>query len=150
METADEEKRKQLREELDKLDALSPQTIYLRWVHPKQNPNIPNLIVPQDDDRPDFLKYTIEEFLCALKKLRPNSRVTLLTSFLEAKDVLELLWDNKGLITHLEVFNLKDWLNGRLTHLEEINDLQVAINQKKRSKNQTYYSQTSTERRCQE
>lgn len=130
METADEEKRKQLREELDKLDALSPQTIYLRWVHPKQNPNIPNLIVPQDDDRPDFLKYTIEEFLCALKKLRPNSRVTLLTSFLEAKDVLELLWDNKGLITHLEVFNLKDWLNGRLTHLEEINDLQVAINQK--------------------
>lgn len=128
--SASPEEKKQLLEELDKLDSLTPQTIYLRWIHPMQNPTIPSLLIPGEDDRPDFLNYKLEDFLSTLMKLRPNSRVTLLTSSLEAKDVLELLWDCKGMITHLEVFNLKDWMNGRLSHLEEINDLQSAINHK--------------------
>lgn len=130
LKNAQEGEKTLLNQSLEQLDSLSPQAIYKRWIHPVQNPSIPSLLHPQEDGRPPFLSYKMEDLLYKLKKLRPNSRVTLLTGGLEAKEVLELIWDNKGLITHLEVFNLKEWMNGRLSHLEEINDLQSAINRK--------------------
>ena len=73
--------------------------------------------------------------------IRPNGPVLVATSTngtlcrdealperLSAEDVLNLLWDCQGRITHLELFNLKDWQNGDMEHLQKINELQRAIN----------------------
>ena len=49
-------------------------------------------------------------------------------SGLSPEDALELLYDCQGLITHLEIFNLKDHLYGKTSHIEAINALQRAIN----------------------
>lgn len=48
---------------------------------------------------------------------------------LTAQDVLELLWRCQGRITHLELFNLREWNEGQLRHVTAINTLQRAINE---------------------
>ena len=40
-----------------------------------------------------------------------------------------MLYDCKGMITHLEIFNLKDHVDGKAPNYREINELQVAINE---------------------
>lgn len=50
------------------------------------------------------------------------------TQDLKAEDVAELLWDSQGCISHLEIFNMKGWMEGRQAHLKEISELQQALN----------------------
>jgi hypothetical protein len=47
---------------------------------------------------------------------------------LDAADVLELLYDANGMISRLELFNLKDWADGHLDHIPGISRLQEALN----------------------
>lgn len=120
----------EISDQIKKLDSLTAQELYLKWIHPDQNPSLPNLTIPQNDDRPELLKIDFANLLMTLKELRPNSRIILLPARMKSTEVLELLWDSKGLITHLEVFNLKEWLRGRLDDLNAVTDLQSAINHK--------------------
>jgi hypothetical protein len=60
--------------------------------------------------------------------MRVGHSIILNLAGLSPEDVLELLWTCQGLITHLEIFNLKEWLEGRLGHLKAVNQLQLAIN----------------------
>ena len=71
------------------------------------------------------LLYPEKIILCAgSKNIEPSSIIAKLSS----EDVLELLWDCKGRITHLELFNFKDWQNGDMEPIQQINELQHAIN----------------------
>ena len=45
------------------------------------------------------------------------------------EDVLELLYDCQGMITRLELFNLKDYTAGKTAHLAGISRLMQAINE---------------------
>ena len=79
-------------------------------------------------DCPELLNHSPYELLQKLDQLYPSARVVLNLAKLSTEDVLELLWDCKGGITHLELFNFKDWQNGDMESIQQINELQHAIN----------------------
>ncbi len=75
-----------------------------------------------------------------LMRLTPLSLLDWLTSFqdsgfiilnlagLTAEDVLTLLWQCQGLISHLELYNLREWDGHNFAHIQEISLLQQALN----------------------
>ena len=114
-------------EEMNRLD-LEP--LMAGYLHPASNPDVPNRLEPRDgDDVPPLLRLTPAELLGRVGGLLPGYRITLNLSNLEVQDVLELLYDSKGMIGRLELFNLKDWAAGKTGHIPEITRLQHAINE---------------------
>lgn len=112
-------------EELNRLDSEAIVDLYLR---PERNPGILDPHVPREGvDVPRLMELAPRELIDRLTKLHTGFRITLNLSDLSADDVLELLYECKGAITHLEIFNLKDFSSGKTTH-QEISDLQQAIN----------------------
>ncbi len=114
------------------LDSLTPSSILDLWLRADRNPSLPSPDVPcregECDGRPEVLKLTVPQLLERLHSIRIGYRITLQLARLSLEDVLEILWDGQGIVTHLELFNVKEWHDGNLSHLKEINDLQVAIN----------------------
>lgn len=124
------ERRTELLLLLRRMDRLTPEVIMESWIRPQCNPELPSPFVPDDKpDTPDILKLPPHVLLDWLTCLRSGYRITLQLADLTPEDVLELLWDAQGMITHLELFNLKEWQEGRLQHIEAINALQIAINE---------------------
>ncbi|MBN2397886.1 MAG: hypothetical protein JXI32_05850 [Deltaproteobacteria bacterium] len=114
---------------VDELNELDSEAIVERYLRPASNPSIPDPHVPSDgEDVPDLLKLTPRQLLDRLGHLNAGYSITLSLSNLHVADVIELLYDCQGLITHLEAFNLKDYVTG-VGHDPAINDLQRAINE---------------------
>lgn len=116
-----------LRAQLEALEGLMPDTLRQDWLGPQANPDIVFPLAPHKDLPPVLLRAP-EALLQALVPLHPCQMILGLED-LDARDVLELLWRGKGLITHLELFNLRTWSKGQLQHVEAINTLQRAINE---------------------
>ncbi len=114
------------------LDIMDSSLILDSWLSPEMNPDIPSPEVPpedeHDEDVPDILRHSPMVMLNWLASLNVGYRISLNLANLGPEDVLELLWLCQGLITHIELFNLKEWHEGKLARLEEINRLQLAIN----------------------
>lgn len=129
LDTADAERRQLLERRIERMDAITPEVILETWLGGQR---VPMLVCPlQSEPHPDLpviMQLGVEELLEWLISLRSGFRITLQLADLRTEDVLELLWDCKGHITHLELFNLKEWQQGRLKHLEAINELQRAVN----------------------
>ena len=110
------------------MDMLTTEVIMETWLKPNASraasPDVPD----NAPDTPELLRMPPHVLLDWLSCLRSGYRITLQLAELTAEDVLELLWDCQGMITHLELFNLKEWQEGHLRHLTAINDLQIAIN----------------------
>lgn len=83
---------------------------------------------PEGEDCPELLRTRPLMLLDWICGLHTGNRVVLNLAHLTPEDVLNLLWDCQGFITHLEIFNLKDWQEGKEQHLAEISELQQAIN----------------------
>ncbi|MBQ4615819.1 MAG: hypothetical protein IJB29_03795 [Mailhella sp.] len=114
---------------LDALDSFTTEAVLARLNDPNLCPESAHLQRACDSaDCPEILHLTPLELLTRLDALRSGCRVTLNLAKLSPEDVLELLWDCQGRITHLELFNFKDWHNGDLEPIQQINDLQLAIN----------------------
>ncbi len=127
---ADQDERLYITHAVEVMNTLDPDAIIESFLQPDKNPDIHNPFVPHDDpDVPGMLLFSPEELLSRLEGLHTGSRVTLNLSELSPADVLELLNDCQGKITHLEIFNLKDYTRGKAIHYLEINKLQLAINQ---------------------
>ncbi|MEJ2097592.1 MAG: hypothetical protein P8Y38_10770, partial [Deltaproteobacteria bacterium] len=77
----------------------------------------------------ELLRLTPFELLNRLSRLHSGYRITLNLSNLNVDEVLELLYDCKGLITHMEIFNLKDYAAGKTAHIFNISRLMQAINE---------------------
>lgn len=82
----------------------------------------------EGDKLPKLLTLTPSKLLGLIDHLHSGYRMTLNLSNLTPQDVLELLYDCAGMITHLEIFNLKDYTTGKARYNPEINALQLAIN----------------------
>ncbi|MBR4423838.1 MAG: hypothetical protein IKS68_06390, partial [Mailhella sp.] len=82
-----------------------------------------------DADVPELLRQEPYPLLKRVTGLHSGNRVTLNLANLTPEDVLTLLWDCRGLITHLEIFNIKDWQEGSEPFTKEIGELQHAINE---------------------
>ena len=114
----------------DKIRELYPERIMETWFTTEQNPMLPDPgIPPQDENVPPLLRLSPKELVDRLSATRALSRISLTLSGLGTEDVLELLYDCAGKVTHLELFNLKDYVAGTMSHIPDINELQVAINQ---------------------
>ncbi len=77
---------------------------------------------------PALMQLTAPELIESLDRLRLGYRITLNLTHMKVEDVLELIYDCKGRITRLEIFNLKDNAQGIVSHIPGIHDLQRCIN----------------------
>ena len=126
---ADADSRKGIAEWFVQMDSMDLETIVAEYLKARRNPDIADHTVPSDDaDVPALLRLKPAELLCRLAGLQSGYRITLNLSGLAAEDVLELIYDCDGMITRLELFNLKDWADGRTEQIPEISRLQEAIN----------------------
>ncbi|MBW2369223.1 MAG: hypothetical protein JRH15_15230 [Deltaproteobacteria bacterium] len=113
-------------EAMNNLDIEATVNVYLK---PENNPEIAYPETPHSDENlPELLKLSAPEVLDRLAALRSGYRITLKLTHLKDDEVLELLYDCQGSITRLEIFNLKDYIEGITEHLADINHLQQAIN----------------------
>lgn len=131
LEEADEARRTELFRRIHRMEEFTPSVIHDNCLAPDCNPELTSPDEPPtspDDPRPELLRLSVPQLLERLCSLRSGYRITLQLAGLTAEDVLEILWDGQGFITHLEVFNVKEWHDGNLKNLREINELQIAIN----------------------
>jgi hypothetical protein len=128
-ESADSGEKERIRAWFETNDRLDLDKVVAGYLKPARNPDIPDHTTPRDTpDVPVLLKHTPSDLLCRLHALQSGYRITLNLSNLVSEDVLELLYDCGGMITRLELFNLKDWASGHTEHIPSINELQATIN----------------------
>ena len=127
---ADTPNRAVLEEQLQRLDDLDAEVLYQEYLSTSRNPDLPDPEVARDGPEvPEILNIYPCELMQRLAHLRSGYRITLNLSNLWAEDVLELLYDCQGMITRLEIFNLKDYTEHKTDQIHEINELQTAINE---------------------
>jgi len=113
-----------------KWNGLDLETLVGQYLKPSNNPDIPNPMVPgQSDKTLSELVLAPKALLDRLAGLQSGYRVTLNLTRLRPEDVLELLYDCDGMISRLEIFNLKDWASAKTEHVDAISRLQEAINE---------------------
>ncbi|HDP26113.1 MAG TPA: hypothetical protein ENN34_11815 [Deltaproteobacteria bacterium] len=128
-EAASQEERAEIQRIVDEMNTLDSETIAELFLHPELNEGIPETGHPfTDADEPELLRLSPRELLDKLAHLHSGFSITLGLSGLRIADVIEILYESSGMITHLENFNLKDYLMGEAPPYEEINDLQRALN----------------------
>ncbi len=126
---ADETRQAQIRTLIEEMDRFSVRQILDTWLNIEAHPDIFQSFADTDDpDLPDRLKLTHTGFLDTIGQLLCDFRITLKLDNLAPEDVLEILYDSKGLVTRLEIINLKNFVSGKTGHLFAVNELQKAIN----------------------
>ncbi|MEW6263330.1 MAG: hypothetical protein AB1641_09645 [Thermodesulfobacteriota bacterium] len=119
------EEKKRILDLVREMDRIDPQVIIEEYLEPLAEKKA----VPPLEDQPAWLKLSPGEIIDRLTQVHASSYLTLNISALAVEDLLELLHEGQGAITHLELFNLKDFYQGRVSHLAEINTLVDALNQ---------------------
>lgn len=121
----DEDARREIRE----LELLTVDVVYHEWFAALLDGELPDAQVPgSTQDAPELRRLPAAELSRQLRELMPGYQLTLCTENLTAEDVIELLWDCEGGITHLEIFNTKSWMLGKLGGMESISQLLQVLN----------------------
>jgi len=116
--------------QLESLDSLDAETIVERYLQPRENPEIPNPDDPfRDGDVPELLRLYPNELTARLRHACPASHLTLILADLDLADVLEILYDCQGRISHFEIFNIKSLTELQVRRRMPISQLQQAINE---------------------
>ena len=116
------------RAELEALENLGPDAITDNWLSPAKHPELPDLNRPAPpEEMPALLRLSPYELTRELQDINPGYRLVLGTAGLNVEDVAELLWDCRGAVTHLEIFNMKGWMEGKMTDIGAIGELQRAL-----------------------
>lgn len=127
--TADSLEQQAIRDLVDRMDRFSAQEVIADYLRPEMYPDIVHpLTISDDPDVPARLKLSFQELFEQLKLLHHDFRVTLKLGNLKPEDILEILYEGNGLITRLEMINLKEFIAGQTDHLVAVNELQEAIN----------------------
>jgi len=129
-ETADGDRRRAIREWFEEMNRVDLEAVVGELLSSKMNPEVPRPDDPEETEiLPSLLRLSPPELLDLLTSLQSGFRVTLNLTNLQIEDVVELLYDSNGIISRLEIFNLKDWASGCTDHIPAINRLQRAINE---------------------
>lgn len=84
---------------------------------------------PEDvSSLPEMMRLSMEELSRLLCGLPAGCRLTLNLSNCGLADVIETLYDCHGRISHLEIFNLKDYKSGKSPDIAVINAFRQALN----------------------
>ena len=116
--------RRALDERLELLDGLVPEELQQRWLDGALSDAMET---PSNED-PEVARRDPVELLAELDQLPCQSKVILLPGELSPDELLEILYDGGGRITHLESFSLREWTEGKGEHLEGINHLRRVLN----------------------
>ncbi|MCP3942946.1 MAG: hypothetical protein GY710_15875 [Desulfobacteraceae bacterium] len=112
-----------------KMNSFTAQDVISNYLSPSQHSDILYLSADcNDHDIPDRLKLSFKELIGMVKALHSDFRITLKLSNLRPEDILEILYEGNGLITRLEIINLRDFVTGKTDHIFSANLLQNAIN----------------------
>lgn len=127
---ADATTRKEIAQWFEEWNARDLEALAASYLKPSTNPDIPHPLQPDDDEHvPSLLKLAPSRLLDRLATLQSGYRITLNLTHLRVEDVLELIYDCDGMISRLEIFNLKDWAKAQTVHIDAISRLQKAINE---------------------
>jgi hypothetical protein len=122
--------REQMESLVKRMRELDSEAIVEEYLRPTCNPSLPDPNGPRENvETPKLLQLLPRNLMKRLDQLHAGYRICLNLSDLRVEDVLELLYDCKGMITHLEIFNLKDHMAGKAENYREISELQTAINE---------------------
>ncbi len=115
---------------INSFDRLTPEFFLqlFEYCEDVQKKNIISKIIAQESDVPFVLNENPFVLVSKLSELSTGNSITLNLADLTPEDVLNLLWDCQGLITHLEIFNVNDWHKGELIYTKEMNSILQAIN----------------------
>ncbi len=131
--TADDNAKQEIKALVKAMDRLSTGDIVDGFLQPEHFPEIPDPMTVNgnvdEDEIPSRLKLGFNGLLDEIVALHPSFRITLNLDNLNVEDVLELLYDSDGLITRLEIFNLKAYTTGKTDQIPAISELQQAINE---------------------
>ena len=126
---SDPDEQQQITKLLEKMNQFSTKDVITHYLSPLKHPEIPHpFTVTNDPDIPDRLKLDFKDLLFQVEHLHYDFRITLKLGNLKPEDVLEILYDANGLITRLEIINLKDYIQGETGSIPLVNALQKAIN----------------------
>jgi len=127
---AEAARRREIEHWIRKANELDLETLVDDCLEPQKNPEIAYPEIPvEGPDVPELLQLNSFDLLCRLTQLHSGYRVTLNLTNLTVEEVLELVYDCQGMITRLEIFNLKDYAAGKTAHVAGISRLMQAINE---------------------
>lgn len=125
---ANDAEKQRISEMVEKMDQLDLQTIYDQYLRSDRNPDVPDINRADIGEPPALMKLSAAGLIERLSQLHLGYRITLNLTDMKVEDVLELLYDCRGMITRLEIFNLKDYADGKVDHIPAIQNLQKCIN----------------------
>jgi len=129
-ETDEPARKRRTNERIEELSLLDVEDLIDDYLTQIKNPGVKFPDRPDNDPAaPELLRLSPFEILSRLSSLRTGYRVTLNLTDLKVEDVLELLYDCQGMITRIEIFNLKDFCEGKVPELAETIRLMRAINE---------------------
>jgi len=128
-ENAQDERQREISQWIEQTNEMDLESLVDGYLEPESNPDLVNPDVPNmESDIPELLLLSPLELLSRLAQLHSGHRVTLNLTNLRVDEVLELLYDCQGMITRLEIFNLKDYAAAKTGHVADISRLMEAIN----------------------
>ncbi len=128
-EESNKENQPQIKILIEDITLLDSEAIVERYLRPERNPELPNPNIPAEGpDVPRALALSPAQLMNRVRSLNIGHLMILNLSGLTPEDVIELLYDCEGMITHLEVFNLKDHITGKKAYLQETINLKKIIN----------------------
>ncbi|MCU0598526.1 MAG: hypothetical protein MUE70_04610 [Desulfobacterales bacterium] len=126
---ADQDERRKIEILINRMDEMDTDVIHDIFLVPEENPDIPDAGKPYASNTlPSLMQLSPCDLVDRLSQIRSGYRFTLNLSNMKAHDVLELLYDCKGRISRLEIFNLKDYASGKVDHIPLIAKLQETLN----------------------
>ncbi|MCD4741681.1 MAG: hypothetical protein K8R67_04260, partial [Desulfobacteraceae bacterium] len=126
---SDSKEQQKIKNLVKKMDCFSANDIISTYLCLSQLPDAPQAFdIYNDPNVPDRLKLNFKELLTNIEQLYHAFRITLNLNNLKPEDILEILYKGNGLITRLEIINLKNFLMGKTDHIFLVNELQKAIN----------------------
>jgi len=102
------------------LATLSPEFIHERYLNSAE--------ADEEKTLPAAMRQTPAQLVKKLEALPGGYRLCLNLTGMSLEDVIEILYDCGGRITHLETFNLKDYKSGKSPDMAAVNALRQAIN----------------------
>lgn len=112
------------------VDALSAEDILEDWLCEEKNPEVPlPRLGDAATDVPEIMRLLPMTLIDWLTSIRTPCNIILNLNKLSTEDVLELLYECEGMVTHLEIFNLKNFHAGDMKDIKSISELQAAINE---------------------
>lgn len=116
------------RELLERMHHLCAEELVEQYLIPERNPELPDPGDPEASDLPELLALSPARLMLRLSEMHSLNRVTLIPDGLGVDQVLEVLFDCRGNVTHMEIFNLKGDVDSRSAQSVELNNVRLALN----------------------